>query len=205
MCQFQFLLAPKVRYDPLHIISSRKKRKTNEALEHVILKGLECIANNEEVLEGQSTVGLLREVPGSISKSLVEVIQTPAKEVPLRKRNASAVEAMDVDEPSSLKWSKLKGKEIVGQDEANPGTGKEIICTDADDPPIEFSGTLIENELVTQPADELVDQPAGESVDQSKQQETTIVPPIQMKNFVFGKTEDAPFKSLKELMHLLNH
>lgn len=53
--------------------------------------------------------------------------------------------------------------------------------------------------MVTQPADESVDQPVGESVDQSKQQQTTIVPPIQMKNFVFGRTENAPFKSLKEL------
>ena len=106
---------------------------------------------------------------------------------------------MNVDEPSSLKWAKLKGKEIVGQEEANPGTGKEIICIDADDPPTEVAGTLIENELVTHPTDESVDQPAGESVDQSKQHETTIVSPIQMKNFVFGRTEDAPFKSLKKL------
>jgi len=51
ICQFQFLLAPKVRYDPHDIVSKRKKRKTKEAREHESLEGLEEIANREEPLE----------------------------------------------------------------------------------------------------------------------------------------------------------
>jgi len=86
MCQFQFLLAPKVRYDPLNVISNKKKRKTNEALEHEGLEGLEHIANKEEVLEVQSTVGLIYETPRSAGESPSQIVQTPIKHKMLHKR-----------------------------------------------------------------------------------------------------------------------
>jgi len=53
------LFASKVRYNPLDVISKRKKRKTLEVMEHKGLKGLEDISNREEPLEGQSSVGLI--------------------------------------------------------------------------------------------------------------------------------------------------
>lgn len=59
MSQFEFLLAPMVRYDPHDVIFKRKKRKTSDAREHNGLEGLEEIANEEEALEGQSSIGLI--------------------------------------------------------------------------------------------------------------------------------------------------
>ena len=125
MCQFQFLLAPKVRYDPLHIIDNRRKRKSDDALEHVGLEGLNRIANNEEVFEGQSNVGLIFEAFENIIESSGEVMQTPIKEISQHKRTASDMEAMDIDESCSKKKIKLtKGKEIEGQEKAITNVGK---------------------------------------------------------------------------------
>lgn len=73
MCQFQFLLAPMVRYDPLDVISKRKKRKTTKAREHEGLKDREKIANKEEPLEGQSFIGLTSQVPRGIDEPLLEI------------------------------------------------------------------------------------------------------------------------------------
>ena len=56
-----------------------------------------------------------------------------------------------------------------------------------DQPLKESIGTLIENEQAIEPM--VVKQ----------QEEKTATPPIQMKSFIFGKTNDSPFKSLKEL------
>jgi len=122
------LLAPKVRYDPLHIIDNRRKRKLDDALEHVGLEGINRIANNEEVFEGQSNVGLISEAIENIIESSAEVMQTPIKEISQHKRIASDMEAMDIDESCSKKKIKLtKGKEIEGQEKAIIDVGKEIM------------------------------------------------------------------------------
>lgn len=59
LCQFQFELAPRVRYDPSDVISIRKKIKNVEAKEHEGLEGLQEIANREESLEVKSYIGLI--------------------------------------------------------------------------------------------------------------------------------------------------
>ena len=59
LCQFQFQLAPKVRYDPSDVISIRKKINNAEAKEHEGLEGLQEIANIEEPLGVKSYVGLI--------------------------------------------------------------------------------------------------------------------------------------------------
>ena len=147
ICQFQFLLAPKVRYDPLHIIDNRRKRKSDDHLEHVGLESLNHIANNEEVFEGQSNVGLISEAIENIIESSAEVMQTPIKEISQHKRTALDMEAMDIDESRSKNKIKLtKGKEIEGQEKAITDVGKEIISINEDQPLKESIGTLIENE-----------------------------------------------------------
>ena len=62
LCQFQFLLAPRVRYDQSDVISKRNKIKITEAKEHEGLEGLQEIANIEEPPEGKTYVGLISEV-----------------------------------------------------------------------------------------------------------------------------------------------
>ena len=99
---------------------------------------------------------------------------------------------MEVDEPSSSKRTKLdKGKELDGSEKANTDYSMRIIFIDEDKPITECVETLIE--------DEQAEEAAEESTGHNKQEEKTAVPPVQMRSYLFGKAEDVPFKSLKEL------
>lgn len=171
VCQLPFLLGPKVRYNPLNTISNRNKRKTNESLEHEGMEGLERIANKEEVLEGWSFVGLISQTPRGIGESLTKVVQTPAQGTSLHKRTTSDLEAMDVDDPGSLKRIKLaKGKEIEGQVKANIDSSMKVIYINEDQPLTEFTGALIENEKINEPA--------GDPMGKKEQEEKAGIPPI---------------------------
>jgi len=66
-----------------------------------------------------------------------------------------------------------------------------VICVGKDKPIVEFTGAAIENEQVNEPV--------GESTGQKEQEEKVASPLVQMRAYVLGKTEDIPFKSLKEL------
>lgn len=59
-----------------------------------------------------------------------------------------------------------------------------------------FTGIVIENEQASEPI--------GESVGKKKEQNKIVVPPVQMRSYVVGKTEDVTFKSLIELKNIWN-
>jgi len=80
----------------------------------------------------------------------------------------------------------LEGSEKVITDDA-----MRIICIDEDKPITECIGTVIE--------DEQAEETTEESTGHKEQEEKTVVPPVQMRSYIFGKAEDVPFKSLKEL------
>lgn len=66
-----------------------------------------------------------------------------------------------------------------------------IICVDKENPITECVRAMIE--------DEWEEEAAEESIGHNEQEEKTMVPPVQMRSYLFGKDEDVPFKSLKEL------
>lgn len=147
LCQFQFLLAPKIRYDPVDVISKRKTRKTTEAREHEGLEGLEEISNREEPLEGQSSIGLISQIPRGIDELLPEVVQASSEATSSHKKSSSDAVTMDVDEPSSSKMTKLnKGKELDELEKVSSDDAMKIICIQEDKPTSECAGTMIDNE-----------------------------------------------------------
>lgn len=66
-----------------------------------------------------------------------------------------------------------------------------VICVDEDRLVTKCTGVVIVNEK----ANETV----GESAGQNKKEEKAVVVPVQMRSYILGKSEDVPFKSLKEL------
>jgi len=103
LCQFQFLLAPRVRYDPSDVISKRKKIKSIESKEHEGLEGLQEIANREEPLEGQSYVGLISQTSTGGEELEIDVVWSSSTTSTSNKRNTSSEMAMEVDQPTSSK------------------------------------------------------------------------------------------------------
>ena len=110
-----FQTTEKIKYDPYHIISQRRKHNRNKSFEHHVVEGPYKIVN---LLSFEWNQQETKEVGAGQESLLTPVVQKGAKLDFSNKKNISEVSSMDIDEEVSNNMINMgQKKDIVVMEE----------------------------------------------------------------------------------------